>query len=70
MTEVASLVIKADSSGVKSATKDLDQLAKQGKVTEKATDGLVKSLKGLAIGYAIGASIRAVINATIESQKA
>ena len=48
MRETARLLITADSKGVVKATSELDRLEKQGKQTERATDGISGSFKRLA----------------------
>lgn len=55
MSEVASLVIKVDSSGAKSATTELDRLSAGGKRAERATADLTRAAK--LAGAALGASM-------------
>ena len=57
MVDVARLAIEINSNDAIKATSNLNRLAKQGKVTERATDGMTSSFMGMNKQLvAIGAS--------------
>lgn len=69
MTETASLVIKVDSSGAKSASADLDRLTNASGKAERATDGLARAARVLA-GVFTAAAVARVTSAYIDAADA
>jgi hypothetical protein len=70
MTETARLVMAADSSQVRSATKDLQTMAKEGKSTEGVLTGLGRTLAAVGAGALAGKFLGAIIRNTMEAEDA
>lgn len=68
MTETARLVMAADSSQVRSATKDLQTMAKEGKTTEGVLTGLGRTLVAVGAGALAGKFLGAIIRNTMEAE--
>jgi len=61
MNRIASLIIRADSRGLDTATSELDRLERQGGRTERATDGVASSIKGMVLAsVSVGAMTAAI----------
>lgn len=69
MTETASLVIKVDSSGAKSASADLDRLTDASGKAERATDGLSRAWR-TAAGVLSAAAVARVTRAYLDAADA
>lgn len=68
--ETARLVIAVDSSGAKSATRDLDRLTASAGKTAKSAIGLKGALVGAFVAAGVLAGINAIARATMEAEKA
>lgn len=67
--EIATLGIKVDSSQVKNAKGDVENLTRSGKTADDRFKSFTNTLKGVAGALAIGATFRAVISATVEQER-
>ena len=70
ITDYASLVIKADSSSVKTASSDLDKFSSSSDKSSKSIGPLIKNLAGLAAAYGLVGSATAAIKTTVDFQQA